>query len=311
MKILITGCCGFIGSHLTEYLSRHYDHEILGIDNMTEDESNRKEENLAILHQLDRFQFEKADICNTPSIERWRPDIVVHLAGLAGVRNSIACPEKYIYNNVFGHSYLLKESIKYHVKKFIYASSSSVYGSNVKKPFKEEDPIRDLKSPYALSKWTCEKMSEIYSKNSNSTEIIGCRFFSVYGPRGRPDMAPLKFLQKIKNDQVIEVNGDGFQERDFTYIDDVIQCLSKIIHSGHTFDLILNVGYGQPIKILMLISILEELLQKKARVRFLPGNELDAPITHCDTKKLIYSLDYIPHVNIKMGLQKMIDYYDA
>jgi UDP-glucuronate 4-epimerase len=308
MKIIITGCCGFIGSHLCDFILKNYQWDVFGIDNIKEDRE-RKKINLAILNKYKRFQFEEGDICSSLLIEKCRPDIVVHLAGLAGVRNSNDNPEKYIYNNLIGHTYLLKNSIQYRVKKFIYASSSSVYGSNNKKPFSENDRIDDVESPYALSKWACEKMSKIYANNEH-TEIIGCRFFSVYGPRGRPDMAPFKFYNLIKNDEVIEIYGDGLQERDFTYIDDVIQCILRIIFSKKKLNPIINIGYGQPITILMLIHVLEDLLGKKSKIKFLPRNTLDVPITHCDTSNLQSQIEYIPQFNIQQGLYNMIQYHN-
>lgn len=311
MKILITGCCGFIGSHLTEYLSENTQHDIIGIDDMTLTEINKIQQilNLKIIKDLDRFTFINDNICSTNIISQMKPDVVVHLAGLAGVRKSLEDPEKYIYNNIGGHTRLLKQSVDNNVKKFIYASSSSVYGDRLEyKPFKETDSISTLKSPYALSKFTCENMSNILQ--NDNIKIIGCRFFSVYGPRGRSDMAPFKFFKNILNNEVIDIFGDGHQKRDFTYILDVIKSLSHLIESKkEKLAPIYNIGNNTPISIIELLNIIESQLNKKALLNFRTMCDADVQLTYCDNNLFYNDFGFRPETSIHHGISKMIQYH--
>ena len=311
MRVLITGCCGFIGSHLVEYLLTFDNMMVFGIDQMTRDEDyERKKTNLKILQTHKSFVFIEDDICRTRAISELKPEYIIHLAGLAGVRKSLSEPEKYVYNNIYGHTYLLKEAIANNVKKFIYASSSSVYGENRSgQPFEETNDIINVQSPYAWSKWSNEKISEIYKNTGTSLEIIGCRFFSVYGPRGRPDMAPFKFFQRVMNGEMIEIYGDGSQKRDFTYVKDVVRSLHKIMISSKKLSSIYNIGYGNPITILELVRIIEKILNKNANIIYKPKNNLDVSITFCNNSKLFRDIQYKPDTCTEKGIQHMISYH--
>lgn len=309
--MLVTGCCGFIGSHLVEYLCEHTDFMIKGIDNFIDHEHiESKYQNLDILKKLDNFEFIEDNICSTQIIQEWKPDIIVHLAGLAGVRKSIEEPEKYILNNVYGHTYLLQEAVKNRVSKFIYASSSSVYGSREDEHyrFKESDAIHNVESPYALSKWMCEKVSTMLSKNTEMT-IVGCRFFSVYGPRGRPDMAPYKFFSKMMNNQVIEVYGDGYQKRDFTYVGDVVRSIHLLMtHSGKLAP-IYNICKGETVSINDLIHVLETITRKKAIKIHKKRNTLDVNFTFGCHKNLEKDIHFVPRVCLEDGIKEMVMYH--
>ena len=197
MKILVTGCAGFIGSHTCEYLLNRGD-IVLGIDNLNDYyDVERKKDNLEVLNKYENFEFRKEDIRTTKVIEKWKPEKICHLASMAGVRYSIENPEIYVDVNINGFINILEQARKVGVKQIVYASSSSVYGLNKKRPFSETDPIETPNSPYACSKMAMELYAKTYHQLYN-LNMIGLRFFTVYGPRGRPDMAPYKFLKAIK-----------------------------------------------------------------------------------------------------------------
>ena len=220
-KILVTGCAGFIGSHVCEYLlTKKYD--VFGIDILNDYyDVTKKENNLKILKKHSNFKFKKDDICNTTVIKDWKPDKIIHLASMAGVRYSIENPHIYVKTNIDGFIHIMEESVKHKVKHVVYASSSSVYGLNKKVPFSETDSITTCNSPYACSKMAMEIYAKTYNQLYNITNI-GLRFFTVYGPRGRPDMAPYKFLKAISDGTKFQKYGDGTSSRDYTYIDDIV-----------------------------------------------------------------------------------------
>ena len=196
MKILVTGCAGFIGSHVSERLLKQ-GNIVLGIDNLNDYyDVNKKKENLDILNKYDNFEFRKEDICDTNCISEWKPDKICHLASMAGVRYSIQNPKIYVKVNIEGFIHILEEAIKNNIKDIVYASSSSVYGLNTKIPFSETDVIETCNSPYASSKMAMELFAKTYTQLYD-INCIGLRFFTVYGPRGRPDMAPYKFMKAI------------------------------------------------------------------------------------------------------------------
>ena len=220
-KILVTGCAGFIGSHTCEYLLKR-GNQVLGIDNLNDYyDVERKMQNLEMLKKYENFTFRKEDICDTNSISEWKPDKICHLASMAGVRYSIEHPKLYIKVNIEGFIHILEESRKNKVQQIVYASSSSVYGLNKKVPFSEDDPIATPNSPYASSKMAMELFAKTYHQLYD-LNLIGLRFFTVYGPRGRPDMAPYKFLKAIKDGTTFQKYGDGTSSRDYTYVDDIV-----------------------------------------------------------------------------------------
>jgi UDP-glucuronate 4-epimerase len=304
MRILVTGCCGFIGSYLCEYLLKKQI-LILGIDNMNDYyDVKKKEENLNLLKQYDNFEFRKEDICDTTSISEWKPDKICHLASMAGVRNSLLNPKLYIKVNIEGFIHILEEAIKNDIKSIVYASSSSVYGLNKKIPFSENDIIESCNSPYACSKMAMELFAKTYSQ-LYGISCIGLRFFTVYGPRGRPDMAPYKFLNAIKNGERFQKYGDGTSSRDYTYIDDIVNgIVSSLENKKNVKCEIYNLGNSSPITLNNFISLCEEITNKKAIYNQIDNQLGDVPHTYADISKAQRELNYNPKMSLKDGLKK-------
>ena len=302
-NILVTGCAGFIGSHLCEYLIKN-NYNVIGVDNINSYyDTQRKYNNLKILEEYKNFKFYKEDIRDTQIILNQKPDIVVHLAGMAGVRYSIENPMEYIDVNVKGYVNLLEQAVKVNVKKFLFASSSSVYGENHTIPFKETDIINKQKSPYASSKKFMEELSTLYNKMYN-INIVAFRFFTVYGPRGRPDMAPYKFLSKIKNGTPIDKYGDGKSMRDYTYIDDIVGGIyGGIVHDITGFE-IFNLGNSTPVSLNNFIEKCEKVCGKKAIINQMGMQQGDVEITFADISKSKEMLGYNPITKLDEGLTK-------
>ena len=308
MKILITGCCGFIGSHLCESLLKQKNVQILGIDNMNDYyDPALKLKNLQIIqsvaHQFnyDNFMFMQQDIRNTKCIFEWKPDIVIHLAAMAGVRYSTQYPTLYTDVNVNGFINII-EQCRLVGCRLIYASSSSVYGLNKKIPFSEDDSIEQCNSPYAASKLSEEIFAKMYSQ-LYGIETIGLRFFTVYGPRGRPDMAPYKFLDKINKGIPIDKYGNGESLRDYTYVSDIVDgIISCITFKMENKSEIFNIGNENPISLNKFISICENVTGKKAIINLKENQLGDVPITYADISKAKKLLNYIPTIKIEEGL---------
>ena len=299
----MTGCAGFIGSHLCEYLIKN-NYNVIGVDNINSYyDTQRKYNNLKILEEYKNFKFYKEDIRDTQIILNQKPDIVVHLAGMAGVRYSIENPMEYMDVNVKGYVNLLEQAVKVNVKKFLFASSSSVYGENHTIPFKETDIINKQKSPYASSKKFMEELSTLYNKMYN-INIVAFRFFTVYGPRGRPDMAPYKFLSKIKNGTPIDKYGDGKSMRDYTYIDDIVGGIyGGIVHDITGFE-IFNLGNSTPVSLNNFIEKCEKVCGKKAIINQMGMQQGDVEITFADISKSKEMLGYNPITKLDEGLTK-------
>lgn len=306
MRFFITGSCGFIGSHLCERLLK-LNHNIIGIDNFNSIiyDKKYKQINLEILNKYKNYIHITGDLLNDDYINKYNPDIVIHLAAYANVRKSNEIPTEFIKNNVEMTCHLL-EQIKNNKNKptFLYASSSSVYGKNTKIPFKESDNLNNISSIYALSKKTCEEMIELYCKNYG-LKSIGYRFFTVYGPRGRPDMAIHKFLYNIHNNIPIKMYGDGSMKRDFTYIDDIINGIInsleiKLNKSEHR---IYNLGNNTPVELKELIRLCSEVVNKKPIILNDDIPQGDVPITFADIEKSKKELNYNPSISLKEGLK--------
>jgi UDP-glucuronate 4-epimerase len=305
-NILVTGCAGFIGSHLCEYLLK-MNYNVIGIDNINSYyDTQRKHNNLKILNEFENFKFYKEDIRYTEIILNQKPEIVVHLAGMAGVRYSIENPMEYIDVNVKGYVNLLEQAVKVNVKKFLFASSSSVYGENISIPFKETDTIEKQKSPYASSKKFMEELSVLYNKMYN-INILAFRFFTVYGPRGRPDMAPYKFLSKIKNGTAIDKYGDGKSMRDYTYIDDIVEGIYGGIVNDITGFEIFNLGNSSPVSLNEFIEKCEEVCGEKAIINQMGMQQGDVEITFADISKSKKMLGYNPKTKLDEGLKKAFE----
>ena len=300
MNIIITGVAGFIGSHLAEKLLI-LNHNIIGIDNLNNYYSiKQKNNNLEILNKYDNFIFIKEDITNSKCINKYNPNIVIHLASMAGVRFSIEDPILYAHTNILSQINLLQQCINTNIK-FIYASSSSVYGLNNTNTFNETDIINKCNSPYATSKYCMEQYSKLYRQNYNINSI-GLRFFTVYGPRGRPDMAPFKFLYSIHNNLPITKYGDGNSSRDYTYIDDIVDGIVKLIITKDASNEIYNLGNNRPIKLNDFIDICSNVVNKSPIIKKLDNQNGDVPYTCANIKLAHDDFDYTPKITLKQGL---------
>ena len=306
--ILVTGCAGFIGSHTCEYLLNN-NYFVIGIDNINNYyDVHIKEKNIKILQKYEKFKFFKEDILNTTIISKFKPNKIIHLAAMAGVRYSIENPKLYCDVNIKGFIHLLEECVKNKIKHIVYASSSSVYGLNDKIPFSENDMIENCNSPYACSKMAMELYAKMYTQ-LHDISCIGLRFFTVYGPRGRPDMAPYKFMTAIMNDNLFEKYGNGDSARDYTYIDDIVQGIfSALINKNNKKCEIYNLGNSSPITLNEFIETCEKICNKKAKFNKIKEQLGDVPITFANIEKAKNDLDYCPQVKLEDGLKNLYYY---
>lgn len=305
--ILVTGCAGFIGSHLCEELLKN-DYIVYGLDNINTFYNLYKNKNLEILLKYKNFIFEKDDIRTTKIISKIKPTKICHLASIAGVRYSLEDPIIYYQNNVEGFINIMEEARKNNIKNVIYASSSSVYGLNEKVPFNEKDNLEKFNSPYALSKYCMELYAKLYYQLYNINSI-GLRFFTVYGPRGRPDMAPHKFLNSIMNEKIIQKYGDGNSYRDYTYISDIVDGIIGAINNKNNIKCdVYNLGNSNPITLNNFIEICEKITNKNAIIEKLPNQLGDVPYTYADINKAKKDLNYEPKITFESGLKKLYEY---
>jgi len=312
--VLITGCGGFIGYHLTKKILDDY--KIIGIDNLNDYyDVNLKKDRLNNLKHKN-FKFIKSDISNKEELNKifneYKIDKVINLAAQAGVRYSIENPDAYINSNIIGFYNILENVRKHKINHLIYASSSSVYGNN-ELPFKEDSKTDNPISLYAATKKTNEIMAQTYS-NLYNINCTGLRFFTVYGPFGRPDMAYFNFTKKIINKEKIELFNNGESLRDFTYIDDIVEGIIKVLDNKKTK--IYNIGSSNPIKLLDFINILKQTLinnnlieNYELNIELLPKQLGDVDNTYADTEKLKKDTSFKPNTNIEDGLDKFIKWY--
>ena len=317
-KILITGCAGFIGFHLSRFLLEQGE-EVTGIDNLNDYyEVSLKEARLRLLKPYDGFSFRKGDIADKETVktlfEEEKPEIVVNLAAQAGVRYSIENPQAYIDSNLVGFFNILEGCRHYPVKHLLYASSSSVYGNQQKTPFSVEDPVDHPISLYAATKKSNELMAHAYS-HLYGIPSTGLRFFTVYGPFGRPDMAYFSFAKKIYAGQPIQVFNQGDLYRDFTYIDDIVKGIVAMLkhppvpnEAGDCYK-VYNIGNHTPVKLLDFIETLEKALGKKAEKVFLPMQPGDVYQTYADVTELMKDFDFKPSTPIAEGLERFARWY--
>ena len=307
-KVCVGGGAGFIGSHLCELLLQE-GVTILGIDNLTEinGEGEQKRRNLALLLQYPNFEFKKDDIRTTTAISDRKPQQICHLAGLAGVRNSLKNPQVYIDVNVKGFVHLMEEAVKNKVQKVVYASSSSVYGANTKLPFSENDAINSCISPYACSKYAMESFAKMYTQ-LYGVSCVGLRFFTVYGPRGRVDMAPYKIIDCLLNNRTFEKFGNGNSTRDYTYVGDIVSGISLALANSTVKCQIFNLGNCKPTTLNDFISVCESLTRRTLLVTEIESQLGDVPDTAADISAAKEQLGYEPKVSLKEGLQRMIDH---
>ena len=311
MKVLVTGAAGFIGSHLSERLLAD-GWDVVGLDNFDEFYGRDiKEANIAASQANSNFEFIEGDIRDAACVEgvlnKEKIDIIVHLAAKAGVRPSIEDPVSYQDVNINGTVVMLEGAKKFGIKKFVFASSSSVYGNNKKVPFAESDNVDFPISPYAATKKACELICHTYS-HLYDIDMSCLRFFTVYGPRQRPDLAIHKFAKLIEAGQAIPVFGDGSMRRDFTYIDDIIDGVAAAMDNCQGYE-IYNLGESRPVRLDELIGAIEKALGKKAIINRLPLQPGDVKQTYADVTKAKEKLGYDPKTEISVGLDKFVKWF--
>lgn len=315
MKVLVTGMAGFIGFHCAAKLLRE-GHEVLGIDNLNDYYSPAlKEARIEELKKIGSVRFEKCDLTDGPQLDRlfaeFKPDRVLHLAAQAGVRYSIHYPHVYMRANFVGTLNIL-ECCRHHGKpRLVYASSSSVYGGNTKLPFSETDPVDHPVSLYAASKKANELKAHTYT-HLYGIPTVGLRFFTVYGPWGRPDMAMWLFADAILKDRPIKVFNHGNMQRDFTFVDDIVQ---GVMASLFTPDLdpyeIFNLGNHRSEPLMDLIGLIEKTLGKTAQKEFMPMQDGDVPATYADIKRAQTKLNFQPKTSILDGVPAFLNWFKA
>lgn len=317
MKILVTGVAGFIGFHLAKKLLTA-GNQVHGVDNLNDYYDVRlKEARLAQLLPFSRFTFEYLDISDrllTADLFKTSDfDVVIHLAAQAGVRYSLENPHAYVDSNLVGFTNILEGCRHSQIEHLIFASSSSVYGKNTKVPFAVTDPVDTPVSLYAATKKANELMAHAYS-HLYQIPTTGLRFFTVYGPWGRPDMAYYKFVKAIAEDRPIDIYNYGKMMRDFTYIDDIVEGIVKLIpHPAKSRPpyKIYNLGNNNPVELQEFIATIETLMGKSAQKNFLPMQPGDVVATYADVDDLIRDIDFQPTTSINQGLANFVAWYQS
>lgn len=329
MRVLVTGAAGFIGFHLCRVLLERGD-EVVGLDNLNPYYDVRlKQARLDLLREHDGFSFQKVSLEDGASVgqafERARPSVAVNLAAQAGVRYSLENPKAYVDSNLSGFLNILEGCRHQDVDHLVYASSSSVYGANTQMPFSVSDNVDHPVSLYGASKKANELMAHSYS-HLYRIPTTGLRFFTVYGPWGRPDMALFLFTKAILAGECIDVFNHGEMKRDFTYIDDIVEGVVRVIDKPASSDpgwngsnpdparsnapyRVYNIGNNQPVQLLRLIEVLEAKLGKKARKRMLPMQPGDVPATYADIDALVEAFGFRPATPIEEGVGRFVDWY--
>jgi len=310
-RILVTGSAGFIGFHLSKSLLDD-GFKVLGIDNLNDYyDPSLKISRLKILEDYSNFTFEKVDISDkeslTQSFQLFKPAKVVNLAAQAGVRYSIENPYVYMDTNLVGFLNIIELCRHNDVEGFIYASSSSVYGGNTKIPFSVEDRVDNPISLYAATKKANELIANTYS-HLYGLHTTGLRYFTVYGPWGRPDMAMFLFTDKILRDEPIQVFNHGNMKRDFTYIDDIIVGTRLAIDKNYQCE-VFNLGNHRSEQLMDVVQLIEENLGKKAEIEFLPMQPGDVPESFADIDKSMEMIRYEPTTNVDVGIRKFIEWF--
>ncbi|CAB1367436.1 NAD-dependent epimerase [Denitratisoma oestradiolicum] len=329
MKVLVTGSAGFIGMHVCERLLAQ-GHEVIGIDNLNDYYSVAlKEARLARLLPQPGFRFQRLDLADREGMAALfaseKPARVIHLAAQAGVRYSLKNPQAYADSNLTGFVNVLEGCRHQQVEHLVYASSSSVYGGNTRMPFAESDNVDHPVSLYAATKKANELMAHAYS-HLYALPTTGLRFFTVYGPWGRPDMAYFGFTKAILEGRTIDVYNDGKMQRDFTYIDDIVEGVLRIADqppaSNPAFDKdqpdpagswapyrVMNIGNHQPVELMEFIGTLEQALGRQATKNFLPMQDGDVPATYADTEALRRATGFAPATPLASGIANFVAWY--
>ncbi|MDZ4324374.1 MAG: NAD-dependent epimerase [Pseudomonas sp.] len=319
MTVLVTGAAGFIGFHTVKRLCEQ-GLEVVGIDNLNDYYSvELKHARLKELRALSGFQFQTLDIADKPALlalfQQHDFTEVIHLAAQAGVRYSLDNPDVYAQSNLTGFLNVLEACRHHRPEHLIYASSSSVYGTNSKMPFCVEDAVDHPVSLYAATKRANELMAHSYC-HLYGIKASGLRFFTVYGPWGRPDMALFKFTEAILNDRPIELYNQGLMSRDFTYIDDIVESIARLRprpplpeSAGEGINRIFNIGRGMPVALLDFVDCLESALDRQARRNLLPMQAGDVLKTWADVSALAQWVDFLPQVSVETGVAQFVKWY--
>ena len=314
MKILITGSAGFIGFHLSRELLKQKYH-VVGIDNFDKYyDVNLKKKRNKILQKFKNYSFYKIDIQKKKDVKKvflkHKFDFVINLAAQAGVRYSLKNPQSYINSNILGFFNIIDCAKDYKIKNFLFASTSSVYGIQKKFPIKEESNTDNPIQLYAATKKSNELIAHAYSK-IYKMKVVGLRFFTVYGPWGRPDMALFSFTKNILQNKKIDIFNRGNHVRDFTYIDDIIGGIIKIIKKKYQKPkyLIVNIGNGKKINLMKYIKLIELNLKKKAKKNFMPLQIGDVKKTHCDNSRLKRMFKYNPKTSVDQGVYNFVRWF--
>lgn len=314
-RVMVTGAAGFIGAALSLELAKR-GYQIYGIDNLNDYyDVKLKKDRLSRLEEVINFQFKKLDISEkeqlSSTFEKFKPEIVINLAAQAGVRYSIQNPDSYTKSNLVGFANILECCRHFCVEHLIFASSSSVYGKNKKIPFSEDDNVDRPVSYYAATKKSNELMAAAYSE-LYKLRITGLRFFTVYGPWGRPDMAPWLFTQAILSGKPIKVFNYGKMRRDFTYIDDIVNGVIGLVDlegAGQELFNIYNIGNNEPEELGYFIEIIEKECGVKAIKEYLPMQMGDVPVTYADISKLNELTGFKPQISLEEGLKRFISWF--
>ncbi|MEB3233661.1 MAG: NAD-dependent epimerase, partial [Leptolyngbyaceae bacterium] len=325
MNVLVTGAAGFVGFFVAKTLLQ-MDIDVCGIDNLNDYYSVQlKQDRLRQLEQYPKFRFSQLDLSDRAGMEQLFEqgsfDHVIHLAAQAGVRYSLQNPHAYADSNLSGFLNILEGCRHHPVQHLIFASSSSVYGANTKIPFAVEDGVDYPVSLYAATKKANELMAHAYS-HLYQIPTSGLRFFTVYGPWGRPDMAYFKFVDAIANNRPIDVYNNGKMKRDFTYIDDVVEGIIRLMPkppqsvdvadsiNSHARYKIYNIGNNQPVELMMFIEIIETAMGQKAQKNMLPMQPGDVPMTYADVEALSQAVGFAPNTPLEVGIGKFVAWYN-
>ncbi|MBP2676299.1 MAG: strE 2 [Deltaproteobacteria bacterium] len=311
LDVFVTGAAGFIGSHVAEALLSRGD-RVFGLDNFDPFyDRSLKEDNLSVLRPRPGFSFLEGDIRDAECLARWgagvRPDALIHLAAKAGVRPSVADPAGYADVNVNGTIRVLEWAREREVPRVLFASSSSVYGGNTKVPFSEEDFVDHPVSPYAATKKAGELLCHTYC-HLYRMNLAALRFFTVYGPRQRPEMAIRKFTRRILEGKEIELYGDGSSRRDYTFIDDIVSGVLGALNAPPGYR-VYNLGESATISLFDLVSLLEKACGRTAARRYTPPQPGDVPITYADITRARAEIGYDPHTPIETGIVRFVEWY--
>lgn len=316
-KVLVTGGAGFIGSSVAEFLLARGD-DVVIVDEMNDYYDVKiKDNNLRLLREAypeeSRLKIYKIDICEEDLMakvfENEQPTWVCHMAARAGVRPSIQDPYVYIHSNIKGTTHLMELSAKHGVKNFVFASSSSVYGGSKSTFFSEEESVDNPVSPYAASKKACELLAYTYHHLYN-LNISGLRFFTVYGPRGRPDMAPFKFIDRVSRGVEIQQFGDGSSSRDYTYISDIVDGIVRALDRPHKYE-IFNLGKGSGTSLKEFIDLVQKHTKQDAHIKVMPDQPGDVPYTCADVSKAFSMLGYKSKVPFDEGIRRTVEWYNS